>query len=167
MNVFGCGSEIWTHDFLLMRQMSWPLLYPAIFGSHGRTRTYNSLINGQTLYQLNYARIYGGSMGTRTLNSAVTGRYFNQLNYKAIWWAGKDLNFWTVAGTVLQTACFDQTCIPTHMVADAGVEPCATRLKAEYLDRLTNPPFDWTIIKSRELHNQLHLLIQRLNCKSR
>ncbi len=131
--LFGCGSEIWTHDFLLMRQMSWPLLYPAIFGSHGRTRTCNSLINGQMLYQLNYARIYGGSMGNRTLNSAVTGRYFSQLNYRAIWWAGKDLNLWTVAGTVLQTACFNQTCIPTHMVTGTRFELVITTLKGWWL----------------------------------
>ena len=148
MNVFGRGDGIWTRDFNLMRVVRWPLLYSAISGSRGVTRTRDNLINSQGLYQLSYTRIYGGSMGTRTLNSAVTGRCFNQLNYKAIWWAGKDLNLWTVAGTVLQTACFDQTCIPTHMVADAGVEPCATRLKAEYLNRLTNPPFDWTIMQN-------------------
>ena len=131
--LFGCGSEIWTHDFLLMRQMSWPLLYPAISGSRGVTRTRDNLINSQGLYQLSYTRIYGGSMGTRTLNSAVTGRYFNQLNYKAIWWAGKDLNLWTVAGTVLQTACFNQTCIPTHMVTGTRFELVITTLKGWWL----------------------------------
>lgn len=146
--LFGSGGGTRTHDSNLMRVVRWPLLYSAIFGSHGRTRTCNSLINGQMLYQLNYARIYGGSMGNRTLNSAVTGRYFSQLNYRAIWWAGKDLNLWTVAGTVLQTACFNQTCIPTHMVTGTRFELVITTLKGWWLHRSPNPPFDWTIMQN-------------------
>lgn len=129
--VAGVGLEPTT--FCLWGRRADQLLHPALFGSHGRTRTCNSLINGQMLYQLNYARIYGGSMGNRTLNSAVTGRYFSQLNYRAIWWAGKDLNLWTVAGTVLQTACFNQTCIPTHMVTGTRFELVITTLKGWWL----------------------------------